>query len=129
MGDGDKARLRSVIRRRLSGGVVPLSPSAAGGSLTVCVLTVYALRQFCYHDAMIRTQVQLTEEQFRMLKEVSASTGRSMAELIREAVDRLGAVAGVDRRARAIAAIGGFRSGSNQVSGSHDDELTEAFAE
>ncbi|HVF52459.1 MAG TPA: ribbon-helix-helix domain-containing protein [Actinomycetota bacterium] len=78
---------------------------------------------------MIRTQVQLTEEQFRMLKQVSASTGRSMADLIREAIDRLGAVAGVDRRARAIAAIGGFRSGTSHVSASHDDELAEAFAE
>lgn len=64
-----------------------------------------------------------------MLKQVSASTGRSMAELIREAIDRLGAVAGVDRRARAIAAIGGFHSGSSHGSSSHDDELTEAFAE
>lgn len=78
---------------------------------------------------MIRTQIQLTEEQFRLLKEVSASTGRSMAEVIREALDRLGAVAGVDRRARAIAAIGGFHSGSSHVSGSHDDELAESFSE
>jgi predicted DNA-binding protein len=88
-----------------------------------------ALTHLCYHDGMIRTQVQLTEEQFRMLKQVSASTGRSMAEVIREAIDRLGAVGGVDPRARAIAAIGGFHSGSSQVSGSHDDELAEAFAE
>ena len=64
-----------------------------------------------------------------MLKELSASTGRSMAQLIREAVDRLGPVAGVDRRARAIGAVGGFRSGASHVSGSHDDELAEAFAE
>ena len=78
---------------------------------------------------MIRTQIQLTDEQFKMLKQVSASSGKSMAELIREAVDRLGAVAGVDRRARAIAAVGGFHSGSSDVSASHDDELSEAFAE
>lgn len=78
---------------------------------------------------MVRTQIQLTDEQFRMLKQLSASTGRSMAELIREAVDRLGPVTGVDRRARAIAAIGGFRSGSSDVSGSHDDELAKAFGE
>lgn len=73
--------------------------------------------------------MQLTEDQFRLLKQLSASTGRSMAELIREAVDRLGAVANVDRRARAIAAVGGFHSGSSHVSGSHDDELAEAFSE
>lgn len=78
---------------------------------------------------MIRTQIQLTDEQFRMLKRVSASTGKSMAELIREAVDRLGAVSGVDRRARAIVAVGGFRSGSSHVSAAHDDELSEAFSE
>lgn len=73
--------------------------------------------------------MQLTEDQFRMLKQVSASTGRSMAELIRAAVDGLGALAGGDRRARAIAALGGFHSGSSHVSRSHDDELSEAFAE
>lgn len=73
--------------------------------------------------------MQLTEVQFRILKELSVSTGRSMAELIREAVDRLGAIASVDRRARAIAAIGGFHSGSNHISDSHDEELAEAFAE
>ncbi len=78
---------------------------------------------------MIRTQIQLTEEQFQVLKRLSVATGRSMADLIREAVDRLGAAAGVDRRARAIEAIGGFRSGSTHVSSSHDDELSEAFQE
>jgi hypothetical protein len=38
---------------------------------------------------MVRTQVYLTEEQERGLKQLAASTGRKQSELIREAIDRL----------------------------------------
>jgi len=36
---------------------------------------------------MVRTQIQLTEEQARALKEIAAARGESMAEVIRRAVD------------------------------------------
>jgi predicted DNA-binding protein len=38
---------------------------------------------------VVRTQVYLTEEQERGLKQLAASSGRKQSELIREAVDRL----------------------------------------
>jgi Arc/MetJ-type ribon-helix-helix transcriptional regulator len=38
---------------------------------------------------MVRTQVYLTEEQERGLKQLAASSGRKQSQLIREAIDRL----------------------------------------
>ncbi|HZI39294.1 MAG TPA: CopG family transcriptional regulator, partial [Acidimicrobiia bacterium] len=56
--------------------------------------------------------------------------GVSMAELIREAVDRHVLAGSTDsRRHRAVAAIGGFRSGRRDVSTAHDEHLVDAFAE
>jgi Arc/MetJ-type ribon-helix-helix transcriptional regulator len=37
---------------------------------------------------MVRTQVYLTEEQERGLKQLAASSGRKQSELIREAIER-----------------------------------------
>jgi len=37
---------------------------------------------------MVRTQIQLNEEQVRMLKEISLSSRESVAALIRKAVDQ-----------------------------------------
>jgi hypothetical protein len=80
---------------------------------------------------MIRTQVQLREEQVRALKELAAARGVSVAELIRQSVDALiRSSKGVDeaeRRRRAIAAAGRFRSGAPDVSSEHDRHLAEAF--
>jgi Arc/MetJ-type ribon-helix-helix transcriptional regulator len=79
---------------------------------------------------MIRTQVQLSDEQSRALKETAASRGVSIAEVIRQALDQhLGGQAGESRRLRAIRAIGGYRSGRHDVSERHDDDLADAFAE
>jgi Arc/MetJ-type ribon-helix-helix transcriptional regulator len=38
---------------------------------------------------MIRTQISLTPEQHRQLTKLAKSTGRSMSDLIRSAVDRV----------------------------------------
>ena len=80
---------------------------------------------------MIRTQIQLTEEQARALKMLAAKQGRSVADLIRQGVDELILKAvgtSVDeRRRRAIAAIGRFRSGQKDISMRHDDYPVEAY--
>lgn len=79
---------------------------------------------------MIRTQVQLSDQQSRALKETAAARGVSIAEVIRQALDQhLREQAGESRRQRAIRAIGGYRSGRHDVSNRHDDHLADAFAE
>jgi predicted DNA-binding protein len=82
---------------------------------------------------MVRTQIQLTEEQSRTLKSLAAQRGVPVAELIRQSVDRLlRSSIGLDegeRHRRAIAAAGKFRSGQSDVSINHDLYLTKAYAE
>ena len=82
---------------------------------------------------MVRMQVQLTEEQARVLRELSAATGASIAELVRHGVDlRLAGRRHGDRQrkvTRALAAVGKFSSGLSDVSVKHDEYLAESFGE
>ena len=80
---------------------------------------------------MIRTQVQLTEEQARRLKELASSRGVSMAALIRAAVDQYVST-GSDLEARwerALSVLGRYRDkeGATDVAVEHDRYLDEAF--
>ncbi len=80
---------------------------------------------------MIRTQIQLTEEQAKTLKKIATKKHVSIAELIRQGVNNLmrssGEVTMEERKKRAIAAAGRFRSGKKDISIKHDEYLTEAF--
>lgn len=80
---------------------------------------------------MVRTQIQLTERQAQGLKSLAAARGVSMAELIRESVDRLlesdPVVDLEERRRRAIAIAGKFRSGVSDLGINHDQYLAEAY--
>ena len=80
---------------------------------------------------MIRAQIQLTEDQARILKALAAKRKSSVAELIRQSVDNLiretSEVDMAERRQRAIAAAGRFHSGRTDISTHHDDYLTEAY--
>jgi Arc/MetJ-type ribon-helix-helix transcriptional regulator len=80
---------------------------------------------------MIRTQIQLTEEQAAKLKRLATARDVSMAEVIRDAVDHLpDRDDRAERFARAIAAAGKFhdREGKTDVSINHDEYLAEAYA-
>lgn len=79
--------------------------------------------------AVERTQISLTEEQAQRLRGLAKRRRTSMAALIRDAVDRAYPPAGAsdDRWGRALAAVGGFRSGLIDVSVEHDRELGDAF--
>ncbi len=75
---------------------------------------------------MIRTQVQLTQEQFAALKREAVDRGISMAEVIRRALEQeLERGKRREARQRMIASIGGFRSGLRDVARRHDDYLGE----
>jgi len=82
---------------------------------------------------MVRTQVQLTEEQSQGLKEVAAEQGVSVAEVIRQAVDKVLVnryePSIEERRERAIAALGRGHSGLGNLAARHDDYLEEAFGD
>jgi predicted DNA-binding protein len=81
---------------------------------------------------MIRTQIQLTEEQAARLKVAAARRGVSVAELIRESVEAL--LAHSDERTpedlyrRAARAAGKHRSGAHEVSVRHDEYLSEGYS-
>ena len=80
---------------------------------------------------MIRTQIQLTEEQAQALRVLAATHRSSVAELIRQSVDALIRSSGgtdlAERRRSAIAAAGRFRSGQANVSTEHDRYLAEDY--
>lgn len=80
---------------------------------------------------MVRTQIQLTEEQVMALKKIALSRHLSIAEIIRQAVDtviRTNTIVDVEeRRKRAIDIVGRFSSGKRDISRKHDTYLVEAF--
>lgn len=80
---------------------------------------------------MVRTQIQLTEEQARALKRLATDRGVSVATLIRESVDRYvrsaGPVDDQEQRRRALTAVGRFHSGRSDLAAEHDRHLEEAY--
>lgn len=82
---------------------------------------------------MKRTQIQLTDEQAAKLKRLSGVRHRSMANLIREAVDeyvRADVVQSDDeKRRRALKAAGCASSGLGDLAEKHDEYLAEIFDE
>lgn len=81
---------------------------------------------------MVRTQIQLTEDQARHVKRVAGERGVSMATVIRQGVDLLlrsaeTAVTDDERADRAVSAAGRFRSGGGDGAVDHDRHLREAY--
>jgi Arc/MetJ-type ribon-helix-helix transcriptional regulator len=77
---------------------------------------------------MVRTQIQLTEDQAARMKSVAAKKGVSMAELIRQAIEMLLAKGGEksdgELRRRALEVAGRFHSGRQNVAMDHDEYLS-----
>ncbi len=80
---------------------------------------------------MVRTQVQLDEQQFNALKVKAAAEGVSMAELIRRGIDLVLSWENTreERVRRALSAAGRFHSGTHDLSANHDRYLEEALRE
>lgn len=82
---------------------------------------------------MIRTQIQLTEEQARRVRALARREGVSMAEIIRRGVEELLAAqepARDDLWDAAAAVVGAFRDadGADDVARRHDEYLDESFS-
>lgn len=80
---------------------------------------------------MVRTQIQLTEDQAKALKKIAQSRHLSVAELIRKAVDTViksnTVINAEERHKRAMEIVGKFSSGKRDISKKHDFYLTEAY--
>lgn len=82
---------------------------------------------------MVRTQIQLSEDEVAAVKRLARERSVSMAAVIREAVDqyvrRESGVSLDERWQRSLAAVGGFRSRGADLSQTHDDEFAAAASE
>jgi hypothetical protein len=81
---------------------------------------------------LIRTQIQLTEEQRRRLREAARRSGVSTAEVIRQSVDRFldqgaGASSAPLGRLSALEVVGKWSCGLTDIADRHDDYLDEAY--
>lgn len=78
---------------------------------------------------MKRTQVQLTEEQYKLLKDISMKKNTSIAGVIRECINHYSASkcleSSEEKYKRAINSVGKFRSGEKDISIKHDIYLDE----
>ena len=83
---------------------------------------------------MVRMQVQFTESEVEAVRREAARRRVSISAVVREAYDRClaqpaGGVSLEDRRARAVAACGRFRSGLGDVSARHDEYFADSIDE
>ena len=79
---------------------------------------------------MIRTQIQITSEQARALKQLAAREGKSVAELIRISLDsmlRTGGIKDQDGLRRKASAAAGKLNGPENLAENHNDYLAEAL--
>jgi hypothetical protein len=76
-------------------------------------------------------QIQLTDRQAAALRKLAIARNVSVAALIRQGVDALiksgGLIDVEEKRKRALAIVGRFRSGNRDTSRRHDKYLAKAF--
>lgn len=81
---------------------------------------------------MKRTQLQLTDKQYKLLKEISSEKNISLAEVVREAITQFSStMVGYDKDTRfneALSIIGKYNSGKKDISVNHDKYLQDAIA-
>lgn len=82
---------------------------------------------------MIRTQIQLTETQSRVLKSIALEQDISVAELIRQCIDNYirsrNQPTMAEKRQRALSVIGIASSGITDLATNHDDYLDDVYGD
>ena len=82
---------------------------------------------------MKRTQIQLTDSQYNLVKEISKKKEVSMAEVIRESVEIFGSAlllnSKEDKYEKAITSIGRFKPSNKDLSINHDKYLNKDYEE
>lgn len=79
---------------------------------------------------MVRTQIQLTEEQASRLKELAHTSSEPIAAIVRKALDQYFSGLQPDRRSlyrQALAVVGKHRAGVPDASIEHDRYLAEDY--
>jgi hypothetical protein len=79
---------------------------------------------------MIRTQIQLTEEQYHHLKELAQTNRESLATLVRRAVDQLLLIRRPDQKElyrQAFQVLGRHSAGLSDAAQRHDHYLDEGM--
>jgi hypothetical protein len=79
---------------------------------------------------MVHTQIHLTEEQARILRDLSRTNRESIASLIRKAIDQFLVTRKPDRFAlyrQASSVVGKYEAGAQDISLEHDRYLEETF--
>ncbi len=79
---------------------------------------------------MVRTQIQLTDEQASLLKEMAHENNESIASIIRKALDQFLLKQQPNRRRlyrQALSIVGKHRAGVHDISVEHDRYLEEEF--
>jgi len=82
-------------------------------------------------NIMIRTQIQFTQEQWEALKKLANARHVSIAELVRQSVDKL--IRSPDNMSNdefqqlCIEIVGKYQSGIGDISSNHDKYLSETY--
>ena len=79
---------------------------------------------------MVRTQIQLSEKQAKLVKSISAEQGISVSEVIRRAIDSMESFSmdyDTGKKKLALEVVGKFNSGTGDISEKHDEYLSRTF--
>jgi hypothetical protein len=80
---------------------------------------------------MIRTQIQFTQEQWEALKKLANDRHVSIAELVRQSVDKLirspENMSNDEYQQLCIEIVGKYQSGIADISSNHDEYLSETY--
>jgi predicted DNA-binding ribbon-helix-helix protein len=77
----------------------------------------------------VRTQVQLSPEQYASLRRLARDRGVSIASLLREGANRVLQDGSDNAWVRALAAVGKYESGTQDTSVEHDRVFVDAIME